>query len=382
LADGEAWISAEQRRRAMIEGVTVIGDVARPDGRGRTGGVDRSTVWLFDAIKRQVTFACGMPVDVVTANGVPDLRLMLEAARSPAAAHRYWAAGYDASPISDDLAAILVPRLRNRFCIGYELPPGFRRWLSLIEVPFIDLRLHPVRFLDDLLFAARASNDATQTALSHMAEPESEVIVTAGLREAMCHMISQATVPANTLIVVGQRPLDCSQIVDGALFDAIPRAAEIHAICERYDTVLLKPHPLEPEHGLLLVAAGARNVAGVVRDNLYRLLSLPEIAGVLTVNSSVAYEAPYFGKRVHALAELPIRLGWRGAADAPDLYASLDDRVLSIDFWRLVLKPHTPVSESDGVRLAPKANRLRIALDSFWNFQEIDTDRIPGRPNG
>jgi hypothetical protein len=213
-----------------------------------------------------------------------------------------------------------------------------------------------------------------------LAVAESEAIVTAGLREAMCHMISDARVPPNTLIVVGQRPLDCSQIVDGAFFDAFPQAQKIHAICERYDTVLLKPHPLEPEHGLLQVAAGARNVAGVVGDNLYRLLSLPEIAAVLTVNSSVAYEAPYFGKRVHTLAPLPIGIGWRGAARDVGLYASLDDRVLSIDFWRLVLRPHAPVSEPDGVRLAPKANRLRIALDSFWNFQEIDTDRIPGRP--
>ena len=118
----------------------------------------------------------------------------------------------------------------------------------------------------------------------------------------------------------------------------------------------------------------------MVRDNLYRLMSLPQVAAVLTVNSSVAYEAPYFGKRVHTLAPLPLRIGWRGAVDQPGLYASLDDQVLSVDFWRLALAPHTPVSAADGVRLPPKPNRLRIALDSFWNFQEIDTDRIPRRP--
>jgi len=196
----------------------------------------------------------------------------------------------------------------------------------------------------------------------------------------MCHMISEATVPFGTLIVIGQRPLDCSQIVDGAFFDALPRAAEIHAICARYEAVLLKPHPLEPEHGLLEVAAGAPNVVGVTHDNLYRLMSLPQIAAILTVNSSAAYEAPYFGKVVHTLAPLPIRVGWRGAMDAAGLYASLDDRVLTVDFWRDVLAPHTPVSEPDGVLLPPKPNRLRIALDSFWNFQEIDTDRVPGRP--
>jgi hypothetical protein len=29
------------------------------------------------------------------------------------------------------------------------------------------------------------------------------------------------------------------------------------------------------------------------------------------------------------------------------------------------------------MRLPVKPNRLRIALDSFWNYQQIDTDRIP-----
>jgi hypothetical protein len=360
----------------MIHGVTVIGDLIRPDGRGLPGGVDRSTVWLFDAIKRQVGLACGLPIDAITANGSPALGKWLDALRPPEMAHRYWAGAYDNPPAC---AEPLARRLNHRFCIGYELPPWLRKLLSALDVPYIDLRLHPVRFLDDLLFAARASDPGTQRALLTMAEPEAEVIVTAGLREAMCHMISEATVPANTLIVVGQRPLDCSQIVDGTFYDALPHATEIHAICARYAAVLLKPHPLEPMHSLLEIAAGAPNAAGVVRDNIYRLMSLPQIAAILTVNSSTAYEAPYFGKHVHTLAPLPICVGWQGAADGPDVYASLNDQVLTVDFWRQVLAPYTPVSKPDGMRLAPKPNRLRIALDSFWNFQEIDTDRIPGR---
>jgi hypothetical protein len=361
----------------VIRGITVIGDVLRPDGSGRPGGVDRPSVWLFDAIKRQVNLACGLPIDVITANGVPALRAWLDAMRTPSAAHRHWALSYECPPASTELVDILIGRLQDRFCIGYELPPWLRHVLSSLDVPHIDVRLHPVRFLDDLLFAVRASHPITQAALLAMAEPESAVVATAGLREAMCHMISEATVPPGTLIVIGQRPLDCSQIVDGGFFDAIPRATEIHAICERYAAVLLKPHPLEPEHSLLEVAARSANVAGVSHDNLYRLMSLPQIAAVLTVNSSSAYEAPYFGKQVHTLAPLPFRIGWHGAADATDIYASLNDRLLTVDFWRDVLAPLMPVSKKDGVLLQPKPNRLRIALDSFWNFQEIDTDRIP-----
>lgn len=365
----------------MINGVTVIGDILRPDGSGRPGGVDRTTVWLFDAIKRQVHLACGLPVDVVTANGVPALRTWL-ARRPPESAHRYWAAAFDCLPTSAEREAILLPRLRDRFCVGYEMPPWLHALLHELDVPYVDLRLHPVRFLDDLLFAARASHPGTQAALLAMAEPESNVAAAAGLMEAMCHMISEAAVPPNTLIVLGQRTLDSSQIAGGAFYDPVPHAAAIHAICERYAAVVLKPHPLEPSHGLLEVAACAANATGVVRDNLYRLLALPQIGAILTVNSSAAYEAPYFGKRVHTLVPLPLRLGWRGAAEQPGLYASVNDRMLSVDFWRAMLLPHTPVSEPDGAVLPPKPNRLRIALDSFWNFQEVDTDRVPGRPLG
>jgi hypothetical protein len=363
-----------------IQGVTVIGDVLRPDGSGRPGGVDRPTVWLFDAIKRQVHLACGLPIDVITTHGFPALRAWFDATRSPSSAHRHWALSYRELPSTGEPRDILVPRLQGRFCVGYEMPPWLRHLLHSLAVPYIDLRLHPVRFLDDLLFAVRTSDPDTQAALLATAEPESSVIITPGLREAMCHMISEATVPPGTLIVIGQRPLDCSQIIDGEFFDALPRAAEIRAICEGFPAVLLKPHPLEPDHSLLEIAAGASNVVGVTRDNLYRLMSLPQIAAILTVNSSAAYEAPYFNKPVRRLAPLPIGLGWRGALDETDLYASLNDRVLTVDFWREVLAPFTPVTASDGVLLPPKPNRLRIALDSFWNFQEIDTDRIPGRP--
>ncbi len=84
-----------------------------------------------------------------------------------------------------------------------------------------------------------------------MAVLESEVIVTAGLREAMCRFISESRVPDNTLLVAGQRRFDSTQIVDGAFFDAEPLAADIHAICARYAAVVLKPHPLDRHHSLL-----------------------------------------------------------------------------------------------------------------------------------
>jgi hypothetical protein len=189
-------------------------------------------------------------------------------------------------------------------------------------------------------------------------------------------------VPDDTLMVVGQRRFDSTQILGGDLFDAHRATDEIHALCAGHAALVLKPHPLDRQHSLLEVAAAApTRVIGVINDNAYRMMALPQVGAILTVNSGMAYEARYFGKRVHTLAPLTMRLAWRGAAADAAVHVSLDDVVLTPDFWRSVLAPHTAVSAADGMRLRPKPNRLRIALDSFWNFQEIDTDRIP-RPAG
>lgn len=360
----------------MISGIVIVGDLLRPDGAGQPGGTDRPTLWLWNALKRQVHRASHLPVEVLTTAG--PIGAWIRSQRPAEQADPHWATNYASVPACDEVERLIMQRLRGRFCIGYEMPPWLARLLDTTEIPYVDIRLHPIRFLDDLIFAVRASNAATRATLLSMAVHETEVLATAGLREAMCRFISDAAIPDRTLLVAGQRRFDATQIVDGSFFDAVPFEAKIHAVSRAYDAVILKPHPLDQHHSLLEVAAGIPGrVIGVINDNVYRLMALPQITGVLTVNSGVSYEAPYFSKQVHALAPLTLRLGWRGDVPEAGVHASIDDILLTPDFWRAVLAPHTVVTAADSMRLPAKPNRLRIALDSFWNYQEIDTDRIP-----
>ena len=362
---------------AEVQGVVVMNDFVRPDRVGRPGEGDRSAVWLFDAIKRQIRAASQLGVRLLAARDCPELRAWVEAQRAPEQADEYWAASYENLPGNAALDSILSRHLAAHFVVGCEMPPYLLRLLATYQVPHLDIRIHPVRFLDDLLFAARASEPATQAALQQIAVSEDIVLSAAGLVEAMCRYTANCTLPPETLLVIGQRTMDSSQIVGGRFFDALPCVHNVRSICACYGGVVLKPHPYGGQHSLLAAAASAPNVRAVTADNVYRLLAQPEIAGVLTVNSSTAYEAPYFGKRVHTLAPLPVRIAWRDTPIAPDMYVSLDDWLVSVDFWRLVLQPHARVSRMNGAHLPAKPNRLRIAHDSFWNFQEIDTDRIP-----
>jgi hypothetical protein len=360
-----------------LRGVTVMNDFVRSDREGNPGEGDRSAIWLFDAIKRQISVASGLPVHLLGARNCAELHRWVETARPADDADTFWASNYDALPLDSALAGVLLPRLDGQFVVGNEMPAYLQALLTARGVPHLDLRIHPVRFLDDLLFAARASDTGTQHTLAQLAVSQEVVFAAAGLVEAMCRYTADCALPPGTLLVMGQRTMDSSQIVSRQFFDALECQDRVARICAEYAAVLIKQHPYGGNHSLLMAAASASNVLAATSDNVYRLLAHPEITGVLTVNSSAAYEARYFGKQIHMLAPEQFSVTWRGDPVSPNAYASIDDCFLAPDFWRMILAPHTPVSPATGQRLPPKPNRLRIAHDSFWNFQEIDTDRIP-----
>ena len=130
----------------------------------------------------------------------------------------------------------------------------------------------------------------------------------------MCRFISEARVPDNTLAGRGTAAIQLHADRRRRILQRGTMAPNIYAICARYAAVVLKPHPLDRQHSLLAVASGVpAGVLGVIDDNIYRMMAMPQISAVLTVNSGVAHEAPYFGKRVHALAPLSLRPAWRGA---------------------------------------------------------------------
>jgi hypothetical protein len=361
----------------QIDAVTVIADILRPRGDGTPGEADRMTRWLADAIRPAVRLAADCPVETITTDETPDLSAWIGSLRAPALADAHWANIHAALPGSAALNRLVMQRLQGRFCAGYELPPWLAATLDAAAIPYIDIRLHPVRFLDDLIFAVRAADTQTQARLAPLALPRAAPHVAAGVLTAMGRYISQSRMPPGTLLVAGQRRFDSTQIAQGRFFDAARHTAQIHDICRQYAAIVLKPHPHDPQHSLLTAAAMApTRVLGVFGDNTYRLLAQPEITAVLTVNSGVAIEAAYFGKHVHTLLPHAVSVAWQDGPRAGS-HLSIGESVLTPDFWRLVLAPHTPVSAEDGYRLPPKPNRLRIALDSFWNYQQIDTDRIP-----
>ena len=139
----------------MIQAVVIAGDLLRPEVSGDPGGADRQTLWLWNALKRQIHLACGLPVERLTTADLPALRQEIEAQRAPADADAWWAARYQRSSPPPNLGSprdpspqvegetylhlplepLIAERLRGRFCVGYELPPWLIRMLETSSRP-------------------------------------------------------------------------------------------------------------------------------------------------------------------------------------------------------------------------------------------------------
>jgi hypothetical protein len=99
----------------MIQGAIVVGDLLRPDGSGRPGGTDRPTLWLWNAIKRQIYLATGLPSEAL---GTTGLTGWIEELRPQAEADAHWAATHERLPPSGgnpraDHGAPAAPVLRG-----------------------------------------------------------------------------------------------------------------------------------------------------------------------------------------------------------------------------------------------------------------------------
>jgi hypothetical protein len=357
--------------------ITVLGDLIRPRKNGQLGETDRQVCWLANLIRPQVRLATGIDLDTITVDSIGPEALSAFVDESERVAG--WARRFEGRDLTDELIEFYRVRIQDAFCITFEAPPYLLELFARLQVPFLDIRIHPVRFLDDLIFAVRASDPRMQAYLLQQAVPESSMYVQAGVRAATARGISARITGDDALLVIGQARHDATQITNGRFADASSYREEIDAVAGRHRTILLKPHPYDPRHSLIERVRRAFPHARVARDNVYSLLSAPEVTEVLTFNSSVASEASFFGKPVRALLARPFEVAFREPGATQGSYASVGEHVLDVDFWRRALAGYVPVTATDGVRVAPKPNRLRISLQTFWGFNEIDTDLVPAR---
>ena len=362
----------------MTPRIILTGDLLRPQDEAFKPAQTGNILWLHRLLRRPIAAASGLEVQALAwAPGMGSSALAFDTPRFFAAAGATadvegWVSLFDAEQIETEAAAIFAASVEGAAAvIGFELPAVLKRLLSRLDIPWIDLNIHPYRFGPDLLFAVQTGHPGVLDALvPHHAEDRdfeywADLLAAGAIKTPLHPPVTEE------VLLVGQTRVDRSLIAGGRLLDLRHFAEAFHCAIGEEGRVLFKSHPYNPDgfglHDLGLPLRRIRETG----DNAYLLMAQEGIRRVVGVSSSLVAEARFFGKEGIFLGTAPFRVAPTRQALTPELHTSVVDAWLSADFWRDLLAPAMAVTAKDGRRPALGPNALRSSLRQFWGWDEI-----------
>lgn len=184
--------------------------------------------------------------------------------------------------------------------VGYELSMQTRDLLDKLNVPFVDMWLHPVRFLDDILFGMNSNNYEINSEIfkfhldddvAYLYADKIKIQTYKGWRRI------EADVQDNSALFIGQMLNDKSICKDGKMLSVLDFKEKFEDLGRKYSKVYYSKHPyLRSGDEEINRYISSLSFVELTDIPTYRLLASNKIAKVTSLSSSVITEAKYFGK--------------------------------------------------------------------------------------
>lgn len=291
-----------------------------------------------------------------------------------------WARIHYAETLPPRARDLIEQTFRDSIVVSYEMAPCVAAELTRLGIPLLDTISHPVRFLDDMLFAWRSNVPAVSARIRDFEYDLTQSVVQAGLISAKMAWTAELPLLPNTALLIGQVHSDKAMIHkrEGRLLGFGDFVEQLFDIAAAHEMVLYKAHPYEQSDPAVHQVVSRFKSFQRTDRNYYQLLSQPNLAAVYSISSGTCVEAPYFGKSGSWLYEYLYDLD----RNEPDAFGL--DRPVPVEqiwlwppFWRAVLEPLVPVRAGQWPELPFRPNRIRRSMNADWGFGAVDALVMP-----
>lgn len=259
----------------------------------------------------------------------------------------------------------------NDLIIGYELSENTRNILKMIGVSYIDIWLHPVRFLDDIIFAFNSSVCKITEELKKFRISE-DIFYLYGSRLRVQSYKGfkrfNKVIANNSALFVGQTLNDKAINRNGKNLTLLDFKSEILELCKKYSVIYYSRHPYvkKGDEEILKFINSQTNIE-LTDIPAYDLISSGNIKEVISISSSVAIEAKYLGVKSTILYKPIIKLWGKD-----DVYIPIFQDFVSPHFWSQILSSEFKVKNTQKVEFLDKKDKIRDMLAFYWSYKEVD----------
>ena len=288
---------------------------------------------------------------------------------------------YEIKKISQDSINYLKSFLnRDTFIIGIELGKELRQLLTSLGCPLISLWFHSWKMFDDAFFMINTNSKDIFEILSKYKVPKLKFDFYAKYwtiwKQQKREGIKDSNIQENSVVFIGQTLRDKSTDDNGKYLNILDFKEEILKLSKEYSHIYYVPHPYVAQNKEIdKYLNETKYITKITSIPTYELLMSPKIKKVVSISSSVLYEAKFFGKEIQYLFKPLFNID--GNFD-DDTWTSIYQDYFNPKFWHDIFELYMTVNhEYLNENLFYEAdNKFRNIKNLYYGYEKFNDTRI------
>ncbi|GAA4252831.1 hypothetical protein GCM10022293_29040 [Azospirillum formosense] len=245
------------------------------------------------------------------------------------------------------------------FLFIFECAPSMLDALNELGIPFIDVRVHPVRFLGDLVLSFHSNVPSIRRRIEKFRL--SRDFIAAEVNYTRGRFANLDTdVEEEAIVFFSQMSFDATTIHNGSFVTVGQHRETLRTLVGDRPT-WIKPHPNEPDSRITREWMEVFPTSRVTHSNTYHLLARSRSLHIITISSSTGCEAEFFGHKATYLS--PKNLGL--ASGFHENYTPVLFHYWHPEFWRFVFRDSPFQFDLGSHAFVP--DRLRKVIGEQWS---------------
>lgn len=274
-----------------------------------------------------------------------------------------WCCIFEQVDVSESIKMELKDIFRDSLVISYESSPALLKLYNELGIDYIDIAIHPIRFLDDYVFAIRSNIEHVRLNLVKYKIKDEVCREKARVYKAKSARLDVfQKLPACSALFVGQMDQDSSLIENGRMISLDEVKMHLEEISSNYPKIYYKKHPHNKNTKSIIEFIEKLERIEAVEWNIYDALGSGVFSKVISISSGVLHESKYFDCDSKRLSQARDYYSVNEVQDEFTYHGILRLPMIK-DFWESIFY-NTPYA--DKYLYDPYAGAMQKSLNVTW----------------